>query len=52
MPAGCRERFDLDFYHYLATFNLIRRPRLLALLAGCADRKDPQNVIAVGTRMH
>ena len=24
MPEGCRERFDFDFYHYVATYNLIR----------------------------
>jgi len=23
MPEGCKERFDLDFYHYVATYNLI-----------------------------
>jgi len=31
MPAGCEERFDLEFYHYVLTFNLIRRKGLLAL---------------------
>lgn len=29
MPAGCRERFDLNFLHYVATFNIVRRPILL-----------------------
>ena len=24
MPAGCKERFDWDFFHYVATYNLIR----------------------------
>ena len=24
MPAGCRERFDFEFFHYVATYNLIR----------------------------
>jgi len=24
MPEGCRERFDLEFFHYVATYNLIR----------------------------
>ncbi len=27
---GCKERFDLDFVHYVATFNLTRRKGLLA----------------------
>lgn len=29
MPPGCRERFDLKFLHYVATFNLIRRKSLI-----------------------
>ena len=29
MPAGCKERFDLDFYHYVATYNLNRREGVL-----------------------
>lgn len=24
MPAGCRERFDFEFFHYVATYNLVR----------------------------
>jgi len=24
MPPGCRERFDLEFFHYVATYNLVR----------------------------
>ncbi len=27
MPEGCRERFDLEFYHYVATYNLLRRKK-------------------------
>lgn len=30
MPKGCRERFDFEFIHYVATFNMIRRKSLLA----------------------
>ena len=30
---GCRERFDSHFLHYVATYNLTRRPRILAALA-------------------
>jgi len=29
MAEGCKERFDLEFYHYIATFNLTRRKKLL-----------------------
>jgi len=25
MPPGCKERFDLEFFHYVATFNLRNR---------------------------
>lgn len=30
---GCRERFDLHFLHYVAAYNLTRRPGILATLA-------------------
>ncbi len=39
MPPGCRERFDLDFYHYVATFNLMRRKNLLRKLAAVEGEK-------------
>ena len=29
MPKGCKERFSLKFYHYVATYNLLRRKKLL-----------------------
>lgn len=29
MPVGCKERFDLGFYHYVLTFNMLRRKSLL-----------------------
>ena len=29
MTIGCHERFDLEFYHYVATYNLVRRKKLL-----------------------
>ena len=29
MTTGCKERFDLEFYHYVATFNLLRRKPIL-----------------------
>lgn len=33
MAEACKERFDLEFYHYVATFNLTRRPSILKRLA-------------------
>ena len=32
MPKGCRERFDLNFYHYVATYNRTRRKKILEKL--------------------
>ena len=32
MPTGCKERFDIAFLHYVATFNAIRRKQNLAKL--------------------
>lgn len=40
MPKGCKERFDLDFLHYVATYNLIRRKKLLQKLEGVASEKN------------
>ena len=34
MPPGCHERFDLEFFHYVATFNLTRRKLIQRHLAG------------------
>lgn len=39
MPEGCEERFDLEFYHYVATFNLVRRKKLLEKLEKLQDKK-------------
>jgi hypothetical protein len=33
MGEGCPERLDLDFLHYIATFNRKRRPRIAAQIA-------------------
>jgi len=32
MPDGCKERFDLEFIHYVAVYNLLRRKSLLKKL--------------------
>lgn len=40
MSVGCNERFDLEFYHYVATFNLIRRKSLLKKLEKIQDQKN------------
>lgn len=40
MPEGCKERFDLEFYHYVATFNLMRRKPLLDKLKRVEGEKS------------
>lgn len=40
MPEGCKERFDLEFYHYVATFNLTRRKSLLDKLKTFKEEKE------------
>lgn len=42
MAAGCDERFDLEFYHYVATFNFVQRKKLLEKISA---QKDKQIVI-------
>jgi len=32
MPEGCPERFDLEFLHYVLTFNMVRKKSLLKRL--------------------
>jgi len=40
MPEGCKERFDLDFIHYVATYNLLRRKKLLFKLDKLKNEKQ------------
>ncbi len=40
MPEGCRERWDWNFMHYVAVFNLIRRPSILKILNTYKDNVD------------
>ena len=40
MPEGCKERFDLDFLHYVATYNLLRRNGLLQKLETLKNEKS------------
>lgn len=39
MPEGCKERFDLEFYHYVLTFNLRKRKGILENLDRFKDLK-------------
>ena len=39
MPDGCPERYDLEFLHYVATFNLTRRKFLLRKLEPLRTQK-------------
>jgi len=41
MPKGCKERFDLEFLHYVATFNLRKRKSLLRQLES-AEKENKQ----------
>lgn len=40
MPEGCHERFDLEFYHYVATYNLVRRKKLLEIINSFKKEKQ------------
>jgi len=42
MPPGCEERFDLEFLHYVATYNLIRRKSLLKKINALKAKKEVQ----------
>ena len=44
MPEGCKERFDFDFLHYVATYNLIRRKSILKKLT---DLKNTKKIIRI-----
>jgi len=39
MPAGCKERFDLSFLHYVLVFNLVRRKSILKKINGVKEEK-------------
>ena len=38
MPEGCHERFDFDFLHYVATFNIVKRKGILKKLAKAKEQ--------------
>jgi len=40
MTAECPERFDLEFYHYVLTFNLRRRKGLINKIRATQNHKD------------
>ena len=40
ITEGCVERFDIQFYHYVATYNLIRRKPLLKKLKSLSSDKE------------
>ncbi len=39
MPDGCRERFDLEFLHYTATYNIRKRKKTLRKLSVLKSHK-------------
>jgi len=40
MTDGCPERFDYQFLHYVATFNIVRRKGILAKMGHVAKEKN------------
>ena len=40
MPEGCKERFDAEFYHYVATYNIRNRRKILKRLNSLKDQKE------------
>ena len=40
MPEGCKERFDFDFLHYVAVYNITRRKWVQKKLAALANDKE------------
>jgi adenylate kinase family enzyme len=39
MPKGCNERFDFEFLHYVAIFNILKRKRILEKLEIVKNKK-------------
>ena len=39
MPEGCKERFDLEFLYYVATFNFKNRKGILQRLNAVKEHK-------------
>ena len=39
MPEGCKERFSFDFLHYVATYNMLRKKKLLNKLNSLEGEK-------------
>ena len=44
MPEGCNERFDMEFYHYVATYNMMRRKKTIQRLH---ELKDEKNIVVL-----
>ena len=40
MPKGCRERFNFEFFHYVATYNLIRGKKIRMRLETLKSEKE------------
>lgn len=39
MPEGCAERFDWEFLHYVAVFNIVQKPKLLQKIEAVKTEK-------------
>ena len=40
MPEGCKERWDWDFMHYVATYNIVRKKRSMELIKKYENQID------------
>ena len=40
MPEGCKERFDWNFLHYVATFNQKKRPGIFKKISALNQKKN------------
>ncbi len=44
MPERCRERLDFYFLHYVASYNMLRRKRLLKMLEKVKNHKEVHTI--------
>lgn len=38
--TGCKERFDMEFLHYVLVFNKVRKPAILRMINQYQDKKE------------
>lgn len=40
MVKGCKERFDLQFLHYVTTYNMVRRKKIMGIIESYSDQVE------------